>query len=89
LEAAAARDAEIATNPALALAAAATIERVLHRGDRSRTAIASFQEFVFDEARSLREAVNSGSRSMTEIIALLKHARRFRVATVSVHRGEA
>jgi hypothetical protein len=78
LEAAAIQDAEIATDPAHAIAAATTLQFVLDRARKSSSTIASFQDFVFEDGKALREAVNSGTKSLKDLLTLLTHARRFR-----------
>lgn len=37
----------------------------------------SFQDFVFNESRAIREAINSGSKSYKDLIELLKKAKKF------------
>ncbi len=68
---------EMITNPFSARILRTKTEALLAR-ERSADAQHDFQDLVFDEARSVREAVNSGQRSLLEALDLAERADRFR-----------
>jgi hypothetical protein len=78
LEMAARANAEIATTPAHSAVAALKIDSVLTQRAESHERVRAFQDFTFDNGRAIREAVNSGEKSIGDVIKLLKHGRKFR-----------
>lgn len=53
------------------------LDGMLKRRAETEKELASFQDFIFDEARALREAINNGACGFGEIIPLLDKAKRF------------
>jgi hypothetical protein len=53
------------------------LDGMLKKRAETEKEVASFQDFIFDEARALREAINSGMCGFGEIIPLLDKAKRF------------
>ena len=46
--------------------------------EQSAAAQATLQDLIFDDSRSVREAINSGQRSLLDALELAEHGRRFR-----------
>jgi hypothetical protein len=51
---------------------------LIRRHQRSQQQLSVFQDFVFDDGRSIREAINSGSRDFADLLKLLSAAARFK-----------
>jgi len=54
------------------------IEDGIRKRIKSEENLRLFQEFVFDDARALREAINSRARNMQDVVSLVASAKRFR-----------
>lgn len=54
------------------------IDLVLEKRVASQEHLSTFQSFVFDDARAVREAINQGRRKFEEILPVLERCRRFR-----------
>jgi hypothetical protein len=78
LRSAAERDAEFAVDPAHEAVVSARLARLIERRRANDTRLALFQDMVFDEARPIREAVNSRARGPDDILTLVARARKFR-----------
>lgn len=78
LESAAAVRAEISADATHNAVAWLMVDRALSRRIGGHTRIESFQEFVLDDGRAIREAINSGEKCFPDLIQLLKHGRKFR-----------
>ncbi|HUG12367.1 MAG TPA: hypothetical protein VMM36_15220, partial [Opitutaceae bacterium] len=60
---------------------AALIQRLIGRAlrdSRYSSGLVSFQDFVFDEGRAIRNAVNSGESSFQDLLPVLERAKKFR-----------
>ncbi len=77
LEIAASVNSEIALSPASLQIVTANLESLVKR-TQSDTSIGLFQEFVFNDARAVREAVNHGNKSMMDVLDLVRRAREFK-----------
>jgi hypothetical protein len=84
LELAAAADAEIAATPAHSAVAALKVDIALTQRSESQERVRAFQDFTLDNGRAIREAVNSGEKTIGDVIKLLKHGRKFRDWVVAV-----
>ena len=51
---------------------------IFRKRSHSETDISTFQDFVFDDARAIRESINLGSRNFNDLIVVLRKARRFK-----------
>lgn len=71
-------NAELATDPAHSRVLARLLERLIRMRTRSEQEIEAFSDFVFDDARAIREAVNSGERTFRDMIELLERADKFK-----------
>lgn len=56
--------------------------------ERSVAVQTAFYDFVFEDARSIREAVNSGERSLLDALELSERSRRFRDWTSAIDMDE-
>jgi hypothetical protein len=71
-------DSELGEDPIVAQIHSMQLSDVLSRRVLSRDAIESFTSLVLDDARAIREAVNSGRVSFKEVLSLLGRAERFK-----------
>lgn len=78
LESAAAANAELSADPIRSALLALKLDSAIARYSRNQQRISSFQSFVLDSGRAVRETINSGERGIDDIIAVLKHARKFK-----------
>jgi hypothetical protein len=78
LETAASLDAEITCSPLRAQLIRSTVTGALLHADAAANAIESFVDITLDDARAIREAVNSGEKSIDDILTLLEAARPFK-----------
>jgi hypothetical protein len=69
---------EIAIDDVNALIIRHHFGQLFQRLQPSHEAIASFQEFVFDDSRALAEAVRSGAHHLRELLPILPKAERFK-----------
>lgn len=70
--------AELATNPLGSLLMAEKLGYLQKRSLRSQEKIGEFQRFVFEDARDLREAVNSKKVDITEVIKVIRKSNEFK-----------
>ncbi len=56
----------------------AKFEDLLHPRDKGMELVTRFQDFVFDDSRTIREVINGGERSFADILAVLDSATKFR-----------
>jgi hypothetical protein len=77
LEIAASANSEIALSPAGLRIVTDRIESLVRR-TQSETSISAFQDFIFDDGRAIREAVNHGNKSMKDVADLVVKAREFK-----------
>lgn len=78
LDHAASMKAEIAADPVYSDISVHRVTTALDRRMQSEKSIAMFQDFNFDTAHAVREIINSGGRSFSDIIPVLKKAAKFR-----------
>lgn len=71
-------EAEIATDAVNSRVFSLKYEDVINRRTRSDAALTLFQEFVLDDARAIRETINSGSRSFSELLKVVEKSARFK-----------
>lgn len=69
---------EVAVYPRQADVISARLEPMLKEYSKQQTEVAAYQEFVLDDSRAIREAINSGARSFDEFVTVLERARRFK-----------
>lgn len=69
---------EVAVYPRQADVIAARLEPMLKEYSRTQTEISAYQEFVLDNSKALREAINTGARKFDEFIPVLERSKRFK-----------
>lgn len=69
---------EIATSSVNAALLKLKISNLMKAHDKSLNTLTSFQDFMFDNGRSVREAINSGAKSFREVLELAKKAEKFK-----------
>lgn len=69
---------EVAVYPRQADVISARLEPMLKEYSRQQKEVAAYQEFVLDDSRAIREAINSGARSFDELVVVLERARKFK-----------
>lgn len=70
--------AELATNTLSAALATHKIDNILTKTMRNQHSISNFVEFLFDDAKLIREAVNSRTVEIDKLLAVLENSRRFK-----------
>jgi hypothetical protein len=70
--------AEIALSPIRSAVLKCRFAEILKRRLGSEEKIETFHEFVMGDARSVREAVNSGARNFSDVMRLLESAQQFK-----------
>jgi hypothetical protein len=78
LQMAAASTSEMALSPINTLIATIRLNGVLQSRLRSEEALQLFQDFAFDDARAVREAINERHRNMAELATLVADAQKFK-----------
>jgi hypothetical protein len=78
VEDAARSDADMAVDPVNAAIAELRIASTFTRQSLNEAQILEFQEFLFDEGRAIREAVNSGEVSYKDVLRLLENSEKFK-----------
>jgi hypothetical protein len=53
------------------------VDSLVHNRTASVEKLSLFQDFIFDDARAVREALNTGKRQFKEILPILSQARKF------------
>jgi hypothetical protein len=69
---------EVATNSVHSVVFKLKFDELLKTRTKSDSQISTFQDFVFDDGRALREAINSGGRSFADLRRVLSSATKFR-----------
>ncbi len=69
---------EVATNSVNSVIFNLKFDDLLKRRSESGHQISAFQDFILDDARALREAINSGERNFAELQKVLSSAAKFR-----------
>ena len=69
---------EMVTTPVASGIINAKFRELLYRRDRSAGQIELFQNQFFEDARAIREVINSGERTFDESLVLLEKAKRFK-----------
>ena len=75
---------ELASSSLSAKLAKAKIDYVLDRSVKSSAAFNRFTGFIFDDAKAIREAVNSGRIDLDKLIAVLQKSKQFKKWIVGV-----
>jgi hypothetical protein len=78
LEEAAQSGAELAVSPVYSNLTALKVETALHLRTKSAQNISAFQDLVFDSGRSIADAINTKSRTLHDVLAVLERATQFR-----------
>jgi hypothetical protein len=69
---------EVAVYPRQGDVIAARLEPMLKEYSRHQREISAYQEFILDDSKAIREAINSGARTFDEFIPVLERAKRFK-----------
>lgn len=69
---------EVAVYPRQADVIAARLEPMLKEYSKNQAEVAAYQEFVLDDSKAIREAINTGARTFDEFIPVLERAKRFK-----------
>lgn len=69
---------EVATNSVNSVVFRLKFDELLKARTKSKNQISTFQDFVLDDGRALREAINSGGRSFADLRKVLSSATKFR-----------
>jgi hypothetical protein len=69
---------EVVTSPVSSDIIRVRFEYLLSRREKSMRDISLFQEVHLDDARAIREVINSGERSFSEFLPVLKKSHRFK-----------
>lgn len=75
---------ELASSSLSAKLAEAKIDYILARTTKSREALSNFTEFLFKDAKAIREAVNSGHVDLDDLLAVLQNSKHFKKWIVNV-----
>lgn len=78
IEVASQRSSDIALAPIRSAMAACKFAEVWSHGARNLRALDLFQERVISDARSIREAVNSGQRNFADVLKLVRQGQKFK-----------
>jgi hypothetical protein len=70
-------DSEVAVTEDQADLLVTRVNNILTRRTASLVTLSAFQDFVFDDARAVREAINKGHRTIRELLPILSQARKF------------
>jgi hypothetical protein len=69
---------ELAISETNAVVVSSRIENAIGKRIRSEQNLSLFQEFVFEDSRAIREAINNGHRNMQDVASLVASAKKFR-----------
>ncbi|VAW66055.1 hypothetical protein MNBD_GAMMA11-2019 [hydrothermal vent metagenome] len=69
---------EIATSDLSSELISHKVNYVLNKSIKSSNEISEFQQFIFDDAKSLRDAVNNNQIDLDELIKVLKNSQKFK-----------
>lgn len=75
---------ELASSNLSAKLAESKIDYILARTTKSRETLSNFTNFLFKDAKAIREAVNSGEIDLDELVKVLQKSKRFKKWIVSV-----
>lgn len=70
-------DTEVAVNRSEADVLQSRFDVILSRRDESHEVVRSFQDFVFDDGRAIRNAINTGKRSLDELFPIVERSGKF------------
>lgn len=68
---------EAAVTPRQADVLSSRVDKMLAKRTKMYEHISAFQDFVFDDARAIREAVNAGDRDFRDLLPIFAKARKF------------
>jgi hypothetical protein len=69
---------ELASDPLRARLMAERMEYLAHLSSKSRSQITRFQDFVFDDAKNIREAINCQRIDVSKVVAVIRNSTRFK-----------
>lgn len=69
---------EIATSDLSSELISHKVNYLLDKSIKSSTEISDFQQFIFDDAKSLRDAVNNNKIDLDNLLEVLKHSQKFK-----------
>lgn len=69
---------ELASSQLSAKLASQKIDYVIERSKKSSETLNHFTAFVFDDAKALKEAINSGNLDLDEIISVIRKSKKFK-----------
>lgn len=75
---------ELASSNLSAKLAEQKIDYVLSRSAKSNEELTHFEEFVFNDAKSIREAINSNQINLDELISVLQNSKQFKKWIVGI-----
>ncbi|HSV63713.1 MAG TPA: hypothetical protein VLH83_10255 [Chthoniobacterales bacterium] len=78
LENSATAGAELAVSPVYSRLTTLKLESVIRSRQRSAESIAAFQDLVFENGRSIADAINSGAKRLEDVLPVLSRAQKFR-----------
>jgi hypothetical protein len=78
LETSADDGAELAVSPLYSRLTSLKLESVIRSRQRSAGSIAAFQDLVFDDGRSIANAINSSAKGLQDVLPVLARAQKFR-----------
>jgi hypothetical protein len=70
---------EISTSESRAAITRLKVNDVINAHSKNLEHVSHFQDFIFDEARALREAINRGEKNFFDLLRLLDKAEKFKV----------
>jgi hypothetical protein len=70
--------ADLAVSPIHSIIATCKLNEILQPRKEAEETLELFEDFVFDDSRAIREAVNRRERSMIDVLSLVKKAEKFR-----------
>ena len=54
------------------------VDSLVRAHDKNRETVSKFQDFIFDEGRTVREAINSGEKSFKDVLKIIEKAEKFK-----------
>lgn len=75
---------ELATSPLSAKLAAEKVSYIIARSNRAKETLSHFREFIFEDGKTIRDAVNAGAVNLDDLIKVLMHSQRFKQWIVNI-----
>ncbi|MBU1213997.1 MAG: hypothetical protein KKF58_04390 [Gammaproteobacteria bacterium] len=76
---------ELASSSLSAKLAGKKIDYIFNRTAKSKETLSNFNNFIFNDAKAIREAVNFGQVDLDELIKVLQKSKRFKEWIIKVH----